>query len=287
MSCSFFPPPKGKTFFYFLANGCRVSPSRSSGQQARRDRQQHVQHTTTTSYIYADVVLLDFNRARDCLNARAPLSSNTKPTVVPSHMHRSNKVHSNIDRPIDFPPTPIEEEGWQHFLAFFFWPGCDGVSVKVKNPPKSWFFLFFLFFQTTTISGWTVTVKVDTTQLPALRVQTSCPARNPPPSAKKQQKMCVCLNILWKLFFKKVPCGWWVRFHNGAFRAVSYNESIYITQQHPSSIRIQSTVLICRSPVIFTFANDHRRMAENIKMKIYAPMFPWRASRRGLGQNKI
>lgn len=104
----FFLSPTKRKKNIFLANGCRViSPSRSSGQQARRDRQQHVQHTTTTmSYIYMSwCCVVGFQQSpRLFERPRAIVQQHeTHCCVVPSHMHRSNKVHSNIDRPIDFP----------------------------------------------------------------------------------------------------------------------------------------------------------------------------------------
>lgn len=165
------------------------------------------------------------------------------PPPTSHHMHRSNKVHSNIDRPIDF-PTPIEEEeekGRQHFLVFFFWPGWWRVGKSQKPPPKSWFFLFFLFFRRQLfLVGRSQPKWTPHTQLPALRVmqqQTSCPARNPPPSAKKKKHKNVCVRclyiLMWKLFSKKFRAGWWC--DDGSVSTIrnipcclSYNESIYI-----------------------------------------------------------
>lgn len=109
------------------------------------------------------------------------------------------------------------------------------VGKSKKNPQKV---DFFLFFQTTTISGWTVTAKVDTTHNSPRSVvqQTSCPARNPPPSAKKKPKnVCVSLYYFVKTFFQKSSV-WWCDGSVSTIRNIpcclSHNESIYYITQH-------------------------------------------------------
>lgn len=215
----FFPPPKGKNIF--LANGCRViSPSRSSGQQARRDRQQHVQHTTTTSYIYMSwCCVVGFQQSpRLFERPRAIVQQHeTHCCVVPSHMHRSNKVHSNIDRPIDFPPNSHRRRRSTTFFGFFFfWPGCDGVSVKVKKPPKSWFFLIFSDDNYFWLDGHSQSG--HHTQLPALRCAADKLSSTQSSAIRKEKtKKCVCVFILFceNFFSKKFRVMMWrVRFHN-------------------------------------------------------------------------
>lgn len=219
-----FPHQKEKTFFWrtavelFRHHGAPVS------KRGEIDNSTFNTRPPRPIYIWADVVLLDFNRARDCLNARAPLSSNTKPTAVLSPHICIDQIKSIqiLTAQSISPPNSHRRRRSTTFFGFFFLTWMWWRVGKSQKTPKKLIFLIFSDDNYFWLDGHSQSG--HHTQLPALRCAADKLSSTQSSAIRKEKnKKCVCVFIiLWKLFSKKFRVMMWrVRFHNTEYSVLS------------------------------------------------------------------